>query len=66
MQNGVFMRRSSYLAELDMRYVFALHCPIYQVGDGTTFQGLIIEYVEQFYDKSDVLSDLREYLTLLK
>ena len=66
MQNGVFMRRSSYLAELDMRYVFALHCPIYQVGDGTTFQALIIEYFEQFYDKSDVLSDLREYLTLLK
>ena len=66
MLNGVQMRRSSFLAELDLRYVFALHCPIYQVGEGTTFQGLLIEYIENYFDKSDVLDDIREYLTLLK
>jgi hypothetical protein len=66
MQSGILMRRTSYLAELDMRYVFAIHCPIYQVGEGTTFQSLLIEYTEHYYDKSDVLSDIREYLTLLK
>lgn len=60
------MRRSSYLAELDMRYVIALHCPNYQVGEGTAFQSLLIEYIENFFDKSDVLDDIREYLTLLK
>ena len=60
------MRRTSYLAELDMRYIYALNCPIYQVGEGCTFWSLIIEYVEQFYDKSDVLADIREYLTILK
>lgn len=65
MQNGVLMRRTSYIAELDMRYVYALNCPQYQVGEGTTFWSLLIEYTEQFHDKSDVLSDIREYLTLL-
>lgn len=60
------MRRSSFLAELDMRYVFALHCPIYQVGEGTPFQNLLIEYIENFFDKSDVVEEVREYLTLLK
>ena len=49
-----------------MRYVYALNCPIYQVGEGCTFWSLLIEYVEQFYDKSDVLADIREYLTILK
>ena len=49
-----------------MRYVVALHCPIYQVGEGTAFQSLLIEYIENFFDKSDVLEDIREYLTLLK
>ena len=65
MQNGVWMRRSSYLAELEMRYVFALHCPAYTVGEGTIFQMLLIEYIDAFYDKSDVVSDLIEYFPLL-
>ena len=65
MQNGVWMKRSSYLAELEMRYIFALNCPAYAVGEGTTFQMLLLEYIDAFYDKSDVVSDLIEYFPLL-
>ena len=31
------MRRTSYLAELEMRYVIALNYPDYSVGAGTCF-----------------------------
>jgi hypothetical protein len=40
------MRRTSFIAELELRYVFALNCHQYSVGEGTTFQMLLIEYIE--------------------
>ena len=34
---AIQMRRTSFLAELELRYVYALNCKGYQVGEGTTF-----------------------------
>ena len=59
------MRRASYLSELDFYYVFALRCKGLQTGVGSNFFSLLLEYIDHFYDKADVLEDLRPYLKLL-
>ena len=53
------------MAELEFLYVFALRCKHMQCGVGSTFQTLMMKYIENFYDKSDVLVDLEPYLKLL-
>lgn len=60
------MRRQSYLAEMELRYQIALMMPNYPVGAGSSFLLLLIEYIDQFYDLSDVVNDVQKYLVLLK
>ena len=49
------MRRTSYLAELEVIYIYALRCKTYQVGENTSFLILILEYIDLFLDKADVV-----------
>ena len=59
------MKRTSYLSELELNYIYALHSRGYQVGAGTNFFVLMTEYMDLFYDKADVTEDLRPYFKLL-
>ena len=59
------MKRTSYLSEMEFNYVFGLRCKALPMGMGSNFFILLQEYVDIFYDKSDVLEDLRPYLKLL-
>lgn len=59
------MKKASYLAELEFRYVYALQAHSMQVGEGQLFSALIVEYIDQYHDKSDIVHDITEYLTLL-
>ena len=59
------MRRTSYLSEIEFLYVFALRCKGLQCGIGSNFFTLLMEYIDHFFDKADVLDDLKSYLKLL-
>ena len=59
------MRRTSFLAELEINYIYALHAKGFNVGAGSQFFLLIYDYIDFFYDKSDVIEDLTPYLKLL-
>lgn len=62
---SIQMKRASYLAEMEFRYVYALKCPSQPVGEGTSHLNIILEYVENFHDQTDVVEEIRPYLTLL-
>ena len=59
------MRRTSYLAELESLYVYALRCKNMPCGANSPFFCLMQEYIDLFHDKADVLEDLKPYLLLL-
>ena len=59
------MKRTSYLAEIEFLYCFALRCKGMQCGIGSNFFTLMLEYIDYFFDKADVLEDLKPYLKLL-
>ncbi len=59
------MKRTSYLAELEFNYIFALKWKNMPTGIGSGFNSLMLDYIDHFYDKSDILEDLKPYLLLL-
>jgi len=59
------MQRESRLAEMELMYVYALRCKAMPCGSGSPFFTLLLEYIDLFHDKFDVLDDLRPYLLLL-
>lgn len=59
------MKRTSRMADLEYKFVLALSYHHYQVGEGSPYFRAMLEYLEEFYDKFDVVSDLRPYLRLL-
>ena len=40
------MKKASYLAELEFRYVYALQAHSMQVGEGQLFSALTVEYID--------------------
>ncbi len=62
---GNRIKRTSYLAEFDIRLCIAFNCKNYPTYDGSTYFNLILDYIEHFFDKSDVVFDLLPYLRLL-
>lgn len=58
------MKRTSYLTDLEYKYVLALNYATYNVSENSEFFSLIREYIERFYDRFDVISDIRKYLSL--
>ena len=59
------MKRTSYLSELEFFYTYALHAKTFTISEGTPFFNLMNDYIDHFYDKHDVLEDLRPYFKLL-
>jgi len=50
------------LTELEYKFVLSLHYHSFQVGEGSAYFTSILQYIEKFYDKFDVVSDVRRYL----
>jgi hypothetical protein len=61
------MKRTSYLAELECKLSIALNCRApYPTYENSSFFNLLQEYMENFFDKSDVIADLIPYLKLMQ
>ena len=58
------MKRTSFLAELECKLCIALNSKNYLTYEGTPMFNLFLDYIEQFYDKSDVVQDLMPYFPL--
>lgn len=58
------MKRTSYLSELELKYCYLLRCKAMPAGVGSPFYILLCEYIDLFYDKSDVVQDLLPYMKL--
>ena len=52
------MKRTSFLTELEYKYVLAINYNNYNVSENSPFFDLIIEYIENFYDRFDVIKDI--------
>lgn len=59
------MKRMSFMCDLEYRTVLALNYPQYPTGEGSAYLGTIIQYLENFYDRYDVIGDLRPYIRVL-
>ena len=59
------MRRTSLLAELELHYIYALQLKTGRIGRGTPYFSAINEYIDTFYFKFDVMSDLRKFIRLI-
>lgn len=59
------MKRTSYLAELEFLYIFALRCPEMRCGIGSLIFIAILNYIDLFFESADVYEDLKPYLMLL-
>ena len=60
------IKRTSYLAELECKLCIALNSKVYQTYEGSPLFNLILDYMEIFYDKADVVADLTVYMRLLQ
>ena len=58
------MKRTSFLTDMEYKYVLALNYNIYNVSENSPFFDLIIQYIERFYDRFDVIKDITKYLSL--
>lgn len=58
------MKRTSYLADLEQKFILALRFPNYPLGEKSIYFSMIIEYLDYFMDKFDVVDDLRVYMTV--
>ena len=58
------MKRQSYIADMEYKYVLALRFPVYQTGEKTQYFHTICEYIDQFFDIFDVVQDIKPYLEL--
>jgi hypothetical protein len=59
------MKRTSYLAELECKLCIALNCKNYPTYESSSTFNLLIEYIEMFFDKADVICDIIPYIKLL-
>ena len=53
------------MAELDFYYSYALHCNTFVVSHGTSFYNLMTDFIDQFFEKLDVINVLKPYMKLL-
>jgi hypothetical protein len=54
------------MAELEYKYCIALNCKGYPTHDGSPIYNAMLDYIELFYDKADVIADLVPYLKLFQ
>ena len=61
------MKRTSYLAELECKLCIGLNCKNpYPTYENSSFFNLVLEYIENFYDKADVVMDILPYMRLMQ
>lgn len=60
------IKRTSYLAELEYKFCIALNCKGYPTFDGSPIFNAMLDYIELFYDKADVIGDIQIYLRLFQ
>jgi hypothetical protein len=61
------MKRTSYLAELECKLCIGLNCKnAYPTYENSSFFNLVLEYIENFFDKADVVIDILPYLRLMQ
>ena len=56
------MKRTSLLAELEIHYIYSLNVPSAHVGHGSHYFTVMVEYIDTFYFKYDVIEDMRLFL----
>ena len=59
------IKRTSYLAEMEYKFCIALNCKGYPTHEGSPIFNTMLDYIEIFYDKADVIGDIAVYLRLL-
>jgi N-acetyltransferase B complex (NatB) non catalytic subunit len=59
------MKKMSFLAELELKLCLALNSKTFQTYEGSPLFNLVLDYLELFYDKTDVVMDLIPYLKLM-
>ena len=64
-RNADIMTRVSLLAELEIHYIYALRTPNARVGRKTPYWTAMLEYIDLFYAKFDVIKDLRPFMKLI-
>ena len=60
------IKRTSYLSELEFKFCIALNCKGYPTQEGSPLFNVMLDYIELFYDKADVVTDILPYLRLLQ
>ena len=60
------IKRTSYLAELEFKFCIALNCKGYPCHEGTPMFNAMLDYIELFYDKADVICDIIPYIRLFQ
>lgn len=58
------MKRTSYLGDMEYKFVLALNYPVYQINEKSQYFQIITEYIDLFYDRFDVINDIKPYLVL--
>ena len=59
------LKKASYISELEYKFCVALNCPNYPTGEGSPMFNTFLDFIELFFDKTDVVEDVRTYLQLL-
>jgi hypothetical protein len=55
------------MAELECKLCIALNCRgVYPTYENSSFFNLILDYLDQFYDKADVIADITPYIKLFQ
>ena len=49
---------------MEYKFCIALNCKGYPCQEGTPFFNVILDFIELFYDKTDVISDITPYIKL--
>jgi hypothetical protein len=60
------LKKTSYLAELEFKFCVALNCKGYPTYEGSPIFNTMLDYIELFYDKSDVIENISVYLKLFQ
>lgn len=58
------MKRTSYICDMEYKYVLALNYNTYPIHEHSAFYHIIVEYIKEYYDKFDVVNDIRQYIKL--
>ena len=53
-----------HLSEIEFKFCLAMNCNGYPTQEGSPYYNNILSYLEQFYDKSDVVKNLTPYFKL--